>query len=103
VDDGAETDLAWDLAELASLHISERDRTDVHTAIGGGDCYAAISRLLETIVRASVPVPFTLAARINDWRTPYAHHADAPRLNKLLTAISSLSDRTDVSSPHNTL
>jgi hypothetical protein len=103
VDDVAETQLAWDLAELASRHISERDRTDVHTAIGGGDCYAAIGTLLKTIVRARVPVPGTLAARIDDWRAPYAHHADAPRLNELLTAISSLSDKSDVRSPDNTL
>jgi len=95
VDDVAETQLAWDLAELAGSHISERDRTDVHTAIGGGDCYAAIGTLLKTIVRARVPVPSTLAARINDWRAPYAHHVDAPRLNELLTAISVLTDKTD--------
>ena len=103
VDDNAETQLAWDLAELASRHISERDRTDVHTAIGGGDCYAAIGTLLKTIVRARVPVPGTLAARIDDWRAPYAHHADAPRLNELLTAISSLTDDTGVGSPDNSL
>ena len=97
MDDTAETQLAWDLAELASPHISERDRTEVHTAIGGGDCYAAIGTLLETIIRARVRVPFTLAARINAWRAPYAHHADAPRLNELLTAIIPLTDSTDAS------
>jgi hypothetical protein len=96
VDDVAETQLAWDLAELASAHISERDRTDVHTAIGGGDCYAAIGTLLKTIIRARVPVPSTLAARITDWRAPYVNHVDAPRLNELLAAITSLTDRTDV-------
>jgi len=96
VDDVAETQLAWDLAELASAHISERDRTDVHTAIGGGDCYAAIGTLLKTIVRARVPVPATLAARIDDWRAPYAHHVDAPRLSELHTAIITLTDNTDV-------
>jgi len=97
VDDVAETQLAWDLAELASVHISERDRTDVHTAIGGGDCYAAIGTLLKTIIRARVPVPSALAARITDWRAPYVNHVDAPRLNELLAAISALTDRTDVS------
>ncbi|MGA7051252.1 MAG: hypothetical protein WBZ37_08235 [Mycobacterium sp.] len=103
VDDIAETQLAWDLAELASRHLSERNRIDVNTAIGGGDCYAAIGTLLETIVRARVRVPLTLAARIDDWGAPYAHHADALRLNELLTAIRSLSDRTDVNPPHDTL
>ena len=97
VDDVAETELAWDLVELAGRHISARDRTDVHTAIGGGDCYGAIGTLLKTIVRARVPVPPALAVRINDWRAPYAHHADAPQLNELLTAIDSLAERTDAS------
>jgi len=97
VDDVAETQLAWDLAELASRHISERDRTDVHTAIGGGDCYAAIGTLLKAIVRARVPVPSTLAARISDWRAPYVNHVDAPRLNELLTAIIPLTENTDAS------
>jgi len=90
MDDEAETDLAWDLVELVSLHISERNRTDVYTAIGAGDCYAAIGTLLETIVGASLPVPFALAARVNDWHHPYAHHADAPRLHELLTTVRSL-------------
>jgi hypothetical protein len=96
VDDVAETQLAWDLVALAGTHISERDRTDVHTAIGGGDCYAAIRTLLKAIVRARVPVPSTLAARISDWRAPYVNHIDAPRLNELLTAIIPLTDSTDV-------
>jgi hypothetical protein len=103
VDDTAETQLAWDLAELAGLHISERDRTDVHTAIGGGDCYVAIGTLLKAIVRARVPVPSTLAARISDWRAPYVNHVDAPQLNELLAAISALSDRTDMGPPDDTL
>lgn len=101
--DGAETDLAWSLAELAVHQISERNRTDVYTAIGAGDCYTAICTLLETIVRASVPVPFALAARINDWHRAYENHADALQLYELLTAIGSLSQSTDVSSPNNTL
>jgi hypothetical protein len=103
VDDRAETELAWDLAELVGLHISERNHTDVYTAIGAGDCYGAIGTLLERIVWVSVPVPFALAARVNDWHHPYAHRADAPRPHELLTTVRSLVDRTDVSSPHSTL
>jgi hypothetical protein len=94
VDDRAETDLAWDLVTLVGLHISERDRTDVYTAIGAGDCYAAISTLLETIVRARVRVPFALALRVNAWHRPYAHHAGASRLDELLTSVRLLVDNT---------
>jgi len=70
MDDEAETDLAWDLVELVSLHISERNRTDVYTAIGAGDWCAAIGTLLETIVQASIPVPFALAARVKRLAPP---------------------------------
>jgi hypothetical protein len=87
VDKSAETDLAWDLAEIAGFHIPEPDRTAVFTAIGAGDCYTAIEALLETIVRASVPVPPSLVARIGDWLSAYIHHAEAPRLYELINAI----------------
>jgi hypothetical protein len=87
VDAWAETDLAWDLAELAGLHIPEHDRIAVYAAIGAGDCYAAIDTLLETIVHARVPAPPALVAKIVDWLKAYAHHADAPRLHELLNVI----------------
>ncbi len=87
MDDWAETNLAWDLAEIASFHIPEPDRTAVFTAIGAGDCYTAVDALLETIVRASVPVPPSLVARIGDWLDAYIHHAEAPRIYELINAI----------------
>ena len=87
MDDRAETDLAWELAEIAGFHIPEPDRSAVFTAIGAGDCYTAIDALLETIVQASVPVPPSLVARIGDWLNAYIHHAEAPRLHELIKAI----------------
>lgn len=87
MEDWAETDLAWDLAEIAVFHIPEPDRSAVFTAIGAGDCYAAIDALLETIVQASVPVPPSLVGRIGDWLNAYIHHAEAPRLYELINAI----------------
>ncbi|MGZ3382690.1 MAG: hypothetical protein ACXVBB_20840 [Isosphaeraceae bacterium] len=87
MEDWAETDLAWDLAEIAGFHIPEPDRSAVFTAIGAGDCYMAIDALLETIVQASVPVPPSLVARIGDWLNAYLHHAEARRLCELISAI----------------
>jgi hypothetical protein len=89
----AESDLAWELAEIASVHIPDCDRTDVFTAIGGGDSYAAIATLLETIVHASVPVSPALVARIVNWLDAYAHHVDGPRLHEMVDAIGSLGPR----------
>jgi hypothetical protein len=96
VDDWAEASLAWDLVEIAGLHILERNRAEVHTAIGAGDCYAAIGTLLETIVSARLVVPRALVVRIADWLNAYVHHADAPRLHELLSAIRSLGHNNDV-------
>ena len=88
MDDWAETDLAWDLAEIAGLHIPEPDRSAVFTAIGAGDCYTAIGALLETIVQANVPVPPSLVTKIGDWINAYIHHVEAPRLYELMNAIN---------------
>jgi hypothetical protein len=99
VDDWAEADLAWELVEIARHYIPERNRTEVYTAIGAGDCYAAIDTLLDTIARASVVVPPVLVARIVDWLNAYAHHAEAPRLHELLNAIRSLGHTNDGGSP----
>lgn len=90
VDDWAETDLAWELAEIACLLIPDRDRTEVYTAIGAGDSYAAIRTLLKTIDRASVPVSPALLTRLADWLNVYAHHHDAPRLHEMLDSIRSV-------------
>ena len=79
-------DIPSPLAEIAGFHIHESDRTAVFTAIGAGDRYTAIDTN-ETIVRASVPVPPSLVARIGDWLNAYIHHAEAPRLYELLNAI----------------
>jgi hypothetical protein len=103
VDVWAESDLAWELAQIAGLHVPDCNRTDVFAAIGAGDSYAAIGTLLETTVHASVPVPPALLARIVNWLDAYAHHADAPRLHEMVNAIRSLGHRTDNSSARKTL
>jgi hypothetical protein len=91
MEDWAETDLAWQLAEIACLLLPDHDRIDLYTAIGAGYSYAAIGRLLETVVSADVAVCRTLQARIADWMTAYAHHPDAPRLREMLTAVRTAS------------
>jgi hypothetical protein len=91
VDEWAENDLAWELADVACLLIPDRVRIEVYTAIGAGCSYAAIKALLETLAGASVPVSRALVARLADWLNAYAHHEDAPRLHEMLTAVRSVS------------
>jgi len=90
VDDWAETDLAWELAEIACLLIPDCDPTQVYTAIGAGYRYAAIETLIKAIDRASVPIPPALVARLDDWLNAYAHHDQAPRLHEMLHSIRSV-------------
>lgn len=89
VDNWAETDLAWELAEIACLLMPDRDRIEVYTAIGAGYSYTAIGTLLRTIDREDVAISAVLAARLADWLSAYAHHRDAPRLHKILDSIRS--------------
>jgi hypothetical protein len=89
VDNWAETDLAWELAEIACLLMPDRDRIEVYTAIGAGYSYTAIGTLLRTIDREDVAISAVLAARLADWLSAYAHHRDALRLHKILDSIQS--------------
>jgi hypothetical protein len=91
MEDWAETDLAWQLVEIACLLLPDHDRIDLYTAIGAGYSYAAIGRLLETVVSADVAVCPSRQARIANWMTAYAHHPDAPRLREMLTAVRTAS------------
>jgi hypothetical protein len=87
VEDWAEAELAWELAELVADRISEQDRRGLYTSIGAGDSYTAIYTLLETLVNARVQMSVGLTARINVWLDAYQHHDDAAGLQELLGAI----------------
>lgn len=52
MDAWTETDLAWELAEVAGDVFAERDRVEVYSAIGAGNSYTAIGLLLGAIERA---------------------------------------------------
>jgi hypothetical protein len=83
----AETDLAWELAEIADSYIPDHDRNYLYTTIGSGDSYAGIDKLLEVLVHASVLVSPSLVDKLVDWLDAYAHRDDAPRLREMITAI----------------
>jgi hypothetical protein len=87
VDDRAESDLAWELADAISPLLAELDRGQFYAAIGSGESYTAIDTALQTIARQGVPMPAELITRLTDWLGAYAHSADAPRLHELLSAI----------------
>lgn len=88
MEEWAGVDLAWEPVDIAGRRLSERNPTDVCTAIGAGDSYAAIDTLLTTIAHAKLALSPMLLAQIIEWLNAYAHHSDSPRLHELLTAIS---------------
>jgi hypothetical protein len=90
VDDWAEADLAWELADAISPLLAERDRDQLYATIGSGDSYAAIDTVLQTMAHESFPVPPELVAKLVTWLHAYTHSDDAHRLHELLRAIKSL-------------
>jgi hypothetical protein len=91
VDDRAESDLAWELADAISPLLGERDRVCLYAAIGSGETYAAIDMLLQTTAHQCWPIPPELIGKLNGWLDAYAQSDDAPRLDELIRAIKSLS------------
>jgi hypothetical protein len=87
VDDRAESDLAWELADAVSPLLAEPDRRQFYAAIGSGESYIAIDTALQTIARQGAAIPSELRTKLTDWLGAYAHSADAPRLRELLSAI----------------
>ena len=91
VDDWAESDLAWELADAISHLLAERDRDQLYATIGSGDSYTAIDTALQTMAHESFPVAPELVAKLVTWLRAYAHRNDAPRLHQLVRNIAALS------------
>jgi hypothetical protein len=56
VDDRAESDLAWELADAMSHLHADRDRDKLYATIGSGDSYTAIDKALQTTAHRSLPI-----------------------------------------------
>lgn len=90
MDDWTESDLAWELADVISPLLGERDRAQLYGAIGSGDSSTAIDTLLQTMAHQRLPIPTEFIPQLTGWLDAYAHTDDAPRLHELLHAIKSL-------------
>jgi SAM-dependent methyltransferase len=90
VDDWAESDLAWELADAISPRLTDRDRAQLYATLGSGDSYTAIDTVLQTMAHQSSPIAPELVAKLTDWLDAYTNNDDAPRLRELLRAIRSL-------------
>jgi len=90
VDDRAESDLAWELADAISPLLADPDRSQLYATIGSGESYTAIDTVLQTMAHQSSPIPPELMAKVTNWLEAYALSDDAPRLHELLRVIKAL-------------
>ena len=89
VDDWAAADLAWKLVDVISPALPASERAQLYAAIGSGESYSAITTVLRSLARDALPLPAKLKTELTAWLTAYAHSADAPHLNELLSLIES--------------
>jgi hypothetical protein len=90
VDNWAESDLAWEVADAISPLLADRERAELYAAVGSGESYAVIGTVLQIIAHKSLPVPNELITKLTNWLDAYKYSDDAPRLQELLHAIKSL-------------
>jgi hypothetical protein len=90
VDDWSESDLAWELADVISPLLADRDRAQLYATIGSGESYTAIDTVLQTMAHQSLPIATELVIKLTNWLDAYPGNNDAPRLRELLHAIKSL-------------
>jgi spermidine synthase len=88
VQEWAEADLAWRLAELVAGRLTDVARTTIFADLGAGESYRVIVKLLETAVQDRVSVPPELVAALHEWLDSYRGAADEPRLRALLDRIT---------------
>lgn len=90
VDNWAESELAWELANAISASLSDRARAQLYATLGSGDSYTAIDTVLQTMAHQISPMAPELVAQLTNWLDAYTHSEHAPRLHELLRAIRAL-------------
>jgi hypothetical protein len=56
MDDWAESNLAWKLADAISASLPYCERAQLYAVIGSGDSYTALRTMLRSLARDAVPV-----------------------------------------------
>ena len=79
-----DTELAWELADTARGHLNAPQRNAVYVGIASGEALWAVSFLLQTIVRAGVPVCADLAQKLLRWVASYHDHPKQAHLRHLI-------------------
>jgi hypothetical protein len=85
VDEWAESDLAWELADTLGALLPDRDRAAIYATIGAGDSYTAITTLVHASARSGYALSPRLVDKLAEWLHAYTHSNDAARLVQSLT------------------
>ena len=83
----AEAKLAWATADAASSCFTESDRISVYTALGAGETYSAIVRILAITVQARHSLPAKLVSQLSTWLDSYAGDVNEPTIRSLLNGV----------------
>jgi hypothetical protein len=79
-----DANLAWALADTASACFTQEDRMSVYTALGAGESYSAIVRILAITVRARHSLPANLITELAAWLDGCTGNEYEPRIRSLL-------------------
>jgi hypothetical protein len=79
-----EANLAWAVAEAAKPYLSAMERNAVFVAIGAGDTFAAIRRLLRSVEIKRIPLRPQLLQQCRTWLRGYGGHEDERHLRRLI-------------------
>lgn len=82
-----EVDLAWQLAKVAGAHLTPSESHYVYAAIGSGETFCAIVKLLLVIVRERLTLPAQLFAAFARWLGAYEYHDQAAGLRALIVQV----------------
>jgi hypothetical protein len=83
----SEATLAWALADIVSVGFTAHDSLGIFTALGAGDAYAAVERMLDIAVRQRYPLPATLLGALAGWLDCYVGDEHEPTMRSLLNRV----------------
>jgi hypothetical protein len=83
----SEAKLAWALADAVSVCFTTKDQLGIYTALGAGETYGAIDRMLDIAVRKRYPLPAKLISALAAWLDCYIGNEHEPTTRSLLNQV----------------
>jgi hypothetical protein len=84
-----EADLAWRLALAVKPHLDTVERNDIFVALGAGDTFSAMRRLLKLVAVNKICIGPELARECISWLEGHVQH-DGEYFRRLIASLVSL-------------